>query len=262
MFREIPIPADQPGRGWSNAGRAVHIGSYGEVSVRDGGGSFWTNSGTDLDLSITTSQLEGLLERNQLKLRGPGEWDDPDHPTAMFIRAETHRRVYEALADPVERKTVLKTLAAQEATIRKFSRWRLFGGVEDGKPFLFLVTEFCCWTDGNDEFWDSLAGIASTYGAYLQTMDERMHVDRYAPARGTPGERVTDDPVHVPDREVGVRPDRLVWAEGPHHGRRERHVEMLLPVLDYTPNELVRHIEGQLDAATQALWEKAGVALM
>jgi hypothetical protein len=111
------------------------------------------------------------------------------------------------------------------------------------------VTEFCWWCH-DEPFWQGLKDKTGRLRGHVWIMSERPHLDRYAPPRGIKGETVlatlTEEGQH--------------WATGPHHGRKERQVELSWRIERLSYVEL-RRLVGRLKRATQPLWERAGVGV-
>ncbi len=247
LYRETPAPPHLVG--CPVDGRFLLVNSLGEVVTGEG------DRTTAYD-GIGSIDLVELCTRNKLVFHNHPEWrEDPNHPINLFVKAEGHRKLYLLTEGKTERAAVLAVWAMQEKV--NTGRWRVYGGVANGKPYAILVTEFINWVEGADRFWlDLLRGVERATPAmtgYVRTMREAPHVDRYWPPKGVEGERVTDQP-------VGGRDDGAKFAAGPNDGRPERQVEAVWPVWGRTPQE-VADLVTALSGQTQKLWDEAGVGV-
>lgn len=249
MYRETEIPAGTPGH--KNNGdcvRKVGVGSEGDVDVWADGR--WTNPySSSINLADLCKKYGLDWSKESLEFS-----DDPYHPLRKFAEAEFALRMYLAFPDKADRAAINKVWELQKPVARR-GRWRVYGGVEDGQPYAFLVQEAINWVDGEDTFWDDLIAVVEGNGGVVRTMDERPHLDRYYPARNVPGETLTD-------RAVSGAGDRYPadarFYAGPNDGRNERQVEMLWPIYDKTVAE-VEALVAELEPPTETIWTSAGV---
>lgn len=241
MYRDSKIPRGVV-FGNNKKGRWVQVNSLGEVFFGDGPDEFG---------HVSSVQLDALCTRNQLRWPDASieAHEDTYHPLNVFVEAESRRLLYEALPDKAERNAVRHVWDLQ---VVNDSRWRVYGGAIEGKPWAALVTEILHWVD-DEKFWDLVIADVEELHGYVRLMREEPHSDLHYPANGIAGERQTKEPVRgCPG---------AFWFAGKEHGRPERQVELLWNVLHRSVAE-VRDKIGWLEAETERLWKIGGVGVL
>lgn len=244
MYRETPVPAGTPGFERRKCKRRLTVTGLGEVVLQ-------TSDMAEHESRVLagTVNLSDLYDRVELAYT-EDDYDDPDHPIHLYCEAALQHDLYDRVTDPDERKLVVSVWKLQQ---EDNDRWRVYGGIDDGRPWAFLVTELCHWQD-DEAFWAEVVRVTEELHGIVRTVSEDEHMDKYAPPQGKPGERVLDETFEHLGKSVN-------WVVGPDHGRLERQVELIWPVHGFMLDEL-RARRVALAAALDALWDKAGVGVI
>jgi hypothetical protein len=138
-------------------------------------------------------------------------------------------------------------------------RFRLYGGILRGRPWINLVTEFNAFID-EKSFWKTLMQIAKSLSAKTYVMHDGPHVDSSGYPAGSPDlEKALQDGRKL--KNGGQVENGIVWTTGPDHGRLERQVELSWPVYGKNLREIKTMIR-KISKATNDQWEHRGVSVI
>lgn len=122
-----------------------------------------------------------------------------------------------------------------------------------------VETEFCAFLD--DPIWDDVQCIAQEIGAVVGVMRESGRTELVGTKDGRPpsDEYLAENPRPGDDDDPSPPPPGYTWWFGKDHGRMERQISISLGLPHDFDHVGVEAARSKLRAATQSLWEHAGV---